>query len=215
MAIDLLIQFLGAIAFGLLSAGLQLDGPVAAVVVGVLLFFNFWGYFFLFEGLWHGQTPGKRAQRLRVVRSDGHPMRGTQMFVRNLLRIVDFMPAYYLVGVITMIITGKSQRLGDLAAGTMVVREAKARPLQSLVMPPPPVPVSGGPVVDVSGMNERQYQLVRSFLQRRESLGADARRQIASEVCAVVRPIVRTSDPTMPNEVLLERVAMAYQSRSS
>jgi uncharacterized RDD family membrane protein YckC len=211
--IDLLLQYLILLMVAAILSGIHIEGTAGIVIGSVALFLVFWGYFFLFEGLWHGQTPGKRAQHLRVVRTDGHPMGGAQMFVRNLVRIVDLFPAAYLVGMISMVVTKRAQRLGDLAAGTIVVREAKVEPIRQLVMPPPPVAVAGGPIVDVSGLNERQYQLVRSFLQRRATLGAAARAGVAAEVCAVIRPVVRTSDPMMPDEVLLERVAMAYQAR--
>ncbi|MEA2558014.1 MAG: hypothetical protein QOG88_1552 [Actinomycetota bacterium] len=216
LGIDWLIQIGITIVVVWVLSGVHVEGTAAGVIIAVFFFFVFWGYFFVFEGLWHGQTPGKRTQRLRVVRADGHPMGGARMFVRNLLRIVDFFPLYNAVGVISILATRRSQRVGDLAAGTIVIREPKPEQIRPLLItPPPPIPVAGGPVMDVSGMNERQYQLVRSFLQRRDALKAPARQQIAAEVAAVIRPVVRTSDPAMSNEVLLERVATAYQARFS
>ena len=100
------------------------SGDTALVVLYLIgVFVVFLGYYPLFEGFWNGRTPGKRAQGLRVVLTDGQPVTVGPVLVRNLVRIVDFLPAYYMIGAITMILSRRSQRLGDLAAGTIVVRE--------------------------------------------------------------------------------------------
>ena len=81
------------------------------------------GYFTLFEMLWRGQTPGKRRVGLRVIREGGYPLNFGASFLRNLLRIVDFLPFGYAVGVTVAVLGSRWQRLGDLAARTWVVRE--------------------------------------------------------------------------------------------
>jgi uncharacterized RDD family membrane protein YckC len=81
------------------------------------------GYFTLFEMLWRGQTPGKRRVGLRVIREGGYPLNFTASFLRNLLRIVDFLPVGYAVGVTVAVLGSRWQRIGDLAARTWVVRE--------------------------------------------------------------------------------------------
>ena len=113
--------------FSALSRNTGSDSVNTALIVIYLiaLFVLLWGYYPLFEGLWKGRTPGKRAQRLRVVRTDGQPVTIGPVLVRNLLRIVDFLPVYYVIGTISMILTKRSQRIGDLAAGTIVVREQR------------------------------------------------------------------------------------------
>ena len=83
-----------------------------------------WGYYPVFEFFLHGRTPGKATQRLRVVRTDGQPAGGAAILVRNLIRILDVF-LFPFLAVISMIVTARAQRLGDLAAGTMVVREAR------------------------------------------------------------------------------------------
>src|SRR6202453_4051205 len=91
-----------------------------------IIFINFcliWGYFALFEAYWHGQTPGKRAMKLRVIKDSGRQITLFEALARNLLRVVDYLPSLYLVGVITMLCNKRNQRLGDLAAGTIVVHE--------------------------------------------------------------------------------------------
>lgn len=216
LLIDMLIQVGCVFALTVVMAGLQLGEIAGIVIMSIALFFIFWGYFFVFEGLWHGRTPGKRAQRLRVVRVDGHPMSTAQMFVRNLLRIVDFLPAYYAIGAISIVVTKRSQRLGDLAAGTLVIREGKPFTPTPVVFPPPP-PVGAlapPPSVDVSGMTEAHYQLVRAYFERRGELDPTARSHLAGQIAAAVRPVVRTA-LVLSDEGLLEAAATAYRRRFS
>ena len=101
-------------------------------IFGLVSFTFFWGYYIFFETLWNGQSPGKRLTKLRVIRTDGTPITLAEAVIRNLVRMIDFLPAYYGVGVVVMFIDGQSRRLGDMAAGTLVVREAAAVTLESL-----------------------------------------------------------------------------------
>src|SRR5262245_54568432 len=109
-----------------IGATLEQNGlsSLSAWVVGGLVlisFFLLWGYYIFFELLWNGQTPGKRVVGLRVIKTDGRPITAVESLVRNLVRLVDFMPTSYGVGIVTMFITEQSQRLGDMAAGTLVI----------------------------------------------------------------------------------------------
>ena len=93
----------------------------------VVVFLIFAGYFIIFEWLWNGQTPGKRLLKLRVIREDGRPITFWEALARNLLRIFDAVPGFvipvYSVGLITIFLSGRDQRIGDIFAGTVVVRE--------------------------------------------------------------------------------------------
>jgi uncharacterized RDD family membrane protein YckC len=215
--VDGMIQFALFFLFLLIVSGFNLNGAAGVAVVSVGAFIVFWGYFFAFEGLWHGQTPGKRTQRLRVIGSDGQPIGFQAVFVRNLIRVVDFLPTAYAVGAATMVINGRSQRLGDLAAGTIVVRERKLTAPAALWMPPPPpMPAGPGqPVLDAMGMSEAQYALARSFLQRRAGLDPQARIALAAQVASAIRPSVAGAMPQAPggDEGFIEAAAAAYQSR--
>jgi len=93
---------------------------------GLVSFVFLWGYYIFFEMIWNGQTPGKRLARLRVIRGDGGPIGLTESVIRNLIRLVDFLPLIYGLGVVVMFVDGKARRLGDLAAGTMVVIEQRS-----------------------------------------------------------------------------------------
>jgi uncharacterized RDD family membrane protein YckC len=209
--IDGAIQTALYVVAALLIYAFHLGDTASTVLTIVAGFVILWGYFFIFEGLWHGRTPGKRAQRIRAVRTDGHPMSGLQMFVRNLVRIVDVLPAYYAIGAIAIVLTKRSQRIGDLAAGTLVIRERKAT--VPVPVPPPPVSVFGSRL-DASGVSEATYQLVRSFLERRDSLEPAARQRVAEEIAQAVGPTIGTPSVPMPAEQLLEEVAAAYRARS-
>ncbi len=101
---------------------LELSG-LARTLGAVGVFFGLWVYWTLLEVAWNGQTVGKRLLRIRVVRSDGSAVTVFASAVRNLLRLVDFLPACYPVGLVTMLIDKRHRRLGDLLAGTVLVRD--------------------------------------------------------------------------------------------
>jgi uncharacterized RDD family membrane protein YckC len=214
--VDWLIQAAMMWLLFVVVGAFHLQGATGVAALSFGLFMSFFGYYIAFEGLWHGQTPGKRTQRIRVVKIDGQPATFGPIFIRNILRIVDFLPTYYAIGVISIAVTSHSQRIGDLAAGTMVVREHKTVIPMSLSIPPPPVPVSSsGSMLDTTGMTEAHYSLVRSFLQRRDTLAGPARSSLAAQVAAAIRPVVHSGLPLPPgqDEAFIEAVAAAYQSR--
>src|SRR5437762_5081499 len=128
--------FLVLVVAGLLSqANFFFLGGLTLIVTLVLI----WAYFILLEWLWNGQTIGKRAYKLRVINEDGSPARFTQVLIRNLLRVADFLPAFYGLGVLVIVISPKSQRLGDLAAGTYVVRAPQPKVDWFSLRPVPPL----------------------------------------------------------------------------
>lgn len=96
------------------------------VVIALYALLNFaviWGYYMVFELIWHGQTPGKRSAGTRVIAIGGGPAGFLEVAIRNLVRLVDFMPFAYSVGLVTMLFNRQSRRLGDFAAGTLVVKQ--------------------------------------------------------------------------------------------
>ena len=101
-------------------------------LLGIISFGFFWGYYIFFEMLWNGQSPGKRWTGLRVIRTNGTPITLSESLIRNLARLVDLLPAAYGIGIITMFIDKQSRRLGDLAAGTLVVYDKAPISIQSL-----------------------------------------------------------------------------------
>jgi len=101
---------------------------IGTLIISVVLL----GYYIFFELIWNGQSPGKRAMRLRVIGINGYPVTPFAVLIRNVLRLIDFLPAYYGVGVIAMIANKDARRLGDFAAGTIVVKEGREGALSSL-----------------------------------------------------------------------------------
>lgn len=117
-AIRFAVYFAGALTLGLLGStgmGLQL----------ILMFCLLWGYPVLFEVLWNGQTPGKRALGLRVIAADGAPVGWMASFARTLLRTVDFLPFFYGIGLATCYADPWNRRLGDLVARTLVIHDPR------------------------------------------------------------------------------------------
>jgi uncharacterized RDD family membrane protein YckC len=119
--------------FGLDESEIGWGAGLAIAVYAILNFLVFWGYFMLFELKWNGQTIGKQMVKIRVVRVDGSPAGATEVAVRNLVRIIDFLPSIYLVGLITMLSNRQARRLGDLAGGTLVVKADLPVKLDDLV----------------------------------------------------------------------------------
>lgn len=99
---------------------------IGLAALGLVLFVLLWGYYFLFEWLWDGQTPGKRWLGLRVMQTNGMPITLWAALTRNLLRIADFLPIFYGVGSLVAILNPNNRRAGDLVAGTIVAREQHA-----------------------------------------------------------------------------------------
>src|SRR5687768_1508616 len=146
------------------------------------------GYFSFFEWIWSGQTPGKRWLKLRVIREDGRPVTVWEAFLRNTLRLFDMMPApFYSIGLISVFASARDQRVGDMVAGTVVVREREAEaPAFARVFEAPvsdgalrrtfkPVPF----VADLNNLSESEIAVVETFLRRRWDLSEAPRQWMA------------------------------------
>lgn len=125
LVVSVVLLFLVGIVLALVGRSRDLDDPalllqLAAVAVLYLLWL---GYGILFEVKWNGQTPGKRWAGIRTVKDGGGPVDGQAAAVRNILAVADFLPAFLVLGAVLILLTPRRQRLGDLAAGTVVVRE--------------------------------------------------------------------------------------------
>lgn len=141
----------------------------AAAVLILVQFAVLWGYYVLFEGLMDGQTPGKRIHRLRVVREGGFSVTFGVSAVRNIVRLVDMQPViFYLVGLGSILTTRRGQRLGDLAAGTIVVREA-LRPTSAVPATPPAGDPADAPPLQTA-LSEDEFRVLDRFMQRSATL---------------------------------------------
>ena len=184
---------------------------ILALALAVLLvFLIIWGYFVVFELAWNGQTPGKRAAGIRVLTTRGEPITLVHAFVRNLVRIVDYLPTSYMIGAAVILATRRSQRLGDLAAGTMVVKERTAAPPRTLAALPPEHAL---PPHQAVLFTRDDVALARDFLLRRQELPPDRRRALAREIADRFRARLGEDDRLAvspeADEWLLTRVAAA------
>ncbi|TME34309.1 MAG: RDD family protein [Chloroflexi bacterium] len=169
------------VAGALSEASFFFLGGFTLIVTAVLI----WAYFILLEWLWNGQTIGKRAFRLRVINEDGSPAQFTAVLIRNLLRLVDFLPALYGLGVLVIVLSPKSQRLGDLAAGTYVVRAP--RPQVDWFSLRTVTPLGAGVTAETRRMPGEAQRLVREFVARESQLTPTERARIAALIAAKLR----------------------------
>jgi uncharacterized RDD family membrane protein YckC len=186
-----------------------------AAIAGALAlsFFGWWGYFLLFELLWGGQSPGKRPLGLRVVRRDGQPLGFTTALVRNTLRWID---QAMLLGVFVMLIDAQSRRLGDMAAGTLVVREPRAlrrQAFDSVMMPQ--VPESRVQELPNAGrITTGDYTVIRDYFARVGDLGtAEAERLARALAGELARKLEVESGAMGDPERFLATVARAFEAR--
>ncbi len=121
------------------GTGSRMQGAQEGVIM-LLWFVMDWLYFAGYEFFWRGQTPGKRLFGLRAIRNDGLPLTLSEAVLRNFARTIDWLPAGYAFGLATMAWSRSFTRLGDLAAGTVVVREAREVARRNFQLPPPPKP---------------------------------------------------------------------------
>jgi uncharacterized RDD family membrane protein YckC len=183
-----LIVFVGLGVLGSMDSAPMVEDTLTDWIEGLLLaiyalinFLIFWGYYVLFEYLWNGQTPGKRLVHIRVVRMDGNPAGFVEVMVRNLVRIVDFLPSGYGLGLLVMFFNRQARRLGDFAAGTLVIKERADVHLRSLLTVDsfgnPAVQTDDEPVdetlllryVNIRRLTAQDYELIREALYRERS----------------------------------------------
>ena len=195
-------------------------------VVAILILIPFllqWGYFALFEGLWHGQTPGKRAAKIRVIQQSGRAITMFESLSRNLVRAIDFLPGFYAAGTISIFVTSRNQRLGDLVAGTLVIHEAKTRDQPSvgktrlfteIAQQAPAAPrASTIPADALSRLNTADLHAIETFLERRLDMTLDVRQSLAARLAAATAVRLNVSLPSNTHpETFLEEVAYGMRS---
>src|SRR5512142_2214205 len=172
------------------------DPTLVAALVLLVYVVGIVGYPVAFEALWRGQTPGKAAMGLRVVRDDGGPIRFRQALVRGLVGAVAERPGPFLgaPAVVTMLVTERSKRLGDVLAGTVVLQERV--PSTGAPVPGMPPPLAGwAPTLDLSGLGDDLALAARQFLGRAGELSPAAREQLGGQLVAAVQAVVTPPPP--------------------
>lgn len=179
--------WLAAIAIG--QTGLDTAAFLLALLGTFVVIF---GYFWACEAFWSGQTVGKKVFRLRAVGDRGEPMTFAQAGIRNVVRLVDFLPYAYGVGIVVLFANGKGKRLGDLAAGTIVVKDSDAVQLWQIPggrAADPPAPATGLAPATPAELALRRLdpelrRFVTSYARRRSELPLPLRAQLAGQVQA-------------------------------
>ena len=161
---------------------LSLGGTILILAIFVLV----WGYFMLFEGLSGGRTPGKRVLGLRVIHVGGEPLSFQGAVLRNLIRLVDLQPGGTgMAGAVSILVNSRAQRLGDIVAGTLVVRDAAAGKI--LELDELPSTRVGRPILSVE-----RFELLASYVSRRSGLSSEDRSRLAAS-------IVRSLEDSLPD----------------
>lgn len=201
-------------AFGLNEAGIELGG-IANAFLYVLVFLLVFGYPAGFETLWRGRTPGKAALGLRVVTVEGGPIRFRHAAIRAILGLLDKYLLSAVPGVLAVLGTARNQRLGDLVAGTLVLRERSAAKAPTAVAFAPPPGLEGYTAsLDVTALDLAEYTTIRSFLLRAPSLAPAARDPLARQLANPLLAKLRTTPPAgVPAEAFLVCVVAAHQRR--
>jgi uncharacterized RDD family membrane protein YckC len=215
-AIQVAVGLTIVIAVVVLFPGVRLFGAtasqwvIALFIIAIFLLNS--AYFAFFEIVWNGQTPGKRYAQLRVMKEDGRPISAYDAIARNLLRIVDSLPAFYGVGVLSVFFSKQSKRLGDFVAGTVVVHETAlegVRPFaetgvdQSL------------PAFDASSVTVDELRLIETFIQRRDSLDVALRTSMAAQIATRIGEKMQIKVYGWPRtENFLEAVLKQCRERS-
>jgi uncharacterized membrane protein SpoIIM required for sporulation/uncharacterized RDD family membrane protein YckC len=181
LLIDGLILLSGSLVLWIglpLAAGLvPLPAWVSAAGFAIVIILSFawiWGYFFYFEGFRDGQTPGKKRMHIRAVHDGGYPLTARGAAVRNLLRLVDMQPGMtWVVGGLSMMLSARTKRLGDIAAGSVVVRERLGDPL--------PEETAGAASMGPPRLSTEEFAWLARYAARRESLDPALRARIAAQ----------------------------------
>ena len=186
-------------------------------------FLLFWGYFTLFEAFWDGRTPGKRIAKIRVIQRSGRGIGLFESMTRNLLRVVDQFPFIYAVGVVSIFLTRDHQRLGDLAAGTLVIHDrenlaelsstSSGRTFTAGMFEQTPVPErrmaspdSAG--IRIQGLGAMDLEVLEGFFARRLDFSLETRAQLAKRIADGIQAKTGLAAPAgVSTETFLEEVA--------
>ena len=199
-----------------LAVGVSFWDKASLWVISIAIFIVFcvyWGYFAVFEILWKGQTPGKRWAGIRVIKDTGRPINAFEAIARNLIRIFDYFPGFYGVGVVTMLLNAKHQRLGDFVAGTLVVHESSDRESQMFfnygASPEFPLP-------QAAHLTLQEAELIETFLARRLDLAPQVRIYNAQQIAGMIAARLGVQPESRPaqDEAFLELLVREFRNRA-
>jgi len=203
----------------------------AVAIIIIVVFLANWGYFTFFEAFWNGRTPGKRVARIRVIQRSGRAIGLFESMARNLVRYIDMQPfPLYAVGVISIFATRQHQRLGDLAAGTLVVRDrveetplwgesgARTFTAQSFdtgTPAPEPHTAYSLPADRVAKLAATDLEVLEGFFARRLDMSLPTRYALAERIAAAIQAKSGLERPTeISVETFLEATARQLRDQA-
>lgn len=198
--IDLMVRLAVLLVFAIVMALVNVATGIDGLSIGAILVIYFaldWFYYVLFETLWSGRSPGKRALKLRVVGQDGRSLTVLDSVLRNLLRAADFLPFGYAVGLVIMSVDPRFRRFGDLVAGTVVVIEETGRISDRLHLHPPPTPEEYAALPARPDVSRDELDAIELLLRRRGTLAPLREVELAELIAPVLakRMQARYKDP--------------------
>lgn len=219
--IDTLLQ--GMLLFAAMIAGVSVAlvsqmGSTWAIAIVILVYFGiYWGYFAVFETVWKGQTPGKRLIKIRVIKGDGRSINVYDAMIRNLIRIIDFLPTAYGVGVLTMFIDKKNRRLGDLVAGTVVIHDREHVGIEANLGTEVAVQSQALATYDVTKLEPEYLAMIERFMARRFDIEYGARLSTGDQLASMVRSKlgITKEEQRGSDEDFLQNVARALRDTAS
>lgn len=218
----LVMVILGLAAWGVftLVSMSQMPSHVKGIAYGfivMVLIFGFFiihfGYHMFFEGTWQGQTPGKRVAQIRVIEQNGQPVTWPAVIIRNLLRVID--TGLMLIGVLSIMVDNKERRFGDLAAGTVVVRERNSELLTTSKddIDLENIKPVDADMLDIGRITPQEYEILISFLKRRKTMAKKQRPVVAAKLMQHFKE--KLADGSTKNaEEYLEGLYQAYRTRA-
>lgn len=208
MGVGLVVGIAGIFGIGGLAKYWPSSSMWVAALMLLFYFLLYFGYFACFEIIWNGQTPGKRKTKIRVIKDSGRPLTPAETIARNLMRIVDWMPGFYGVGIVSMLLTKENKRLGDLVAGSLVVREtslSEIRPVWEAAQDPA---ISSLTALGAIHLSNEECALIESFLNRRIDLEPAVRFRMADDILRRLKPkLTLPAENSLSTEKLLEMLA--------
>ncbi len=212
-AVMLGIIFVALIVIALVGSLIALQphslaaGSVLSAFALLFLFGFVFAYYAGLELLWDGQTVGKRALKLRVLRDNGTPVDTAAVLARTVVRLVDFLPVGYLVGLVSMVVDGRARRLGDIVGGTIVVREGDSAPtLREIAVGAEPAawgPPASGQEAPVHLLTADELAAAREFLRRAATFPPPERAALAWRVATTLAIRIGYSEPIFHPEWFL------------
>jgi uncharacterized RDD family membrane protein YckC len=192
------------------SFGSQLGLWLIAITF-LIIFGIYAGYFVFFETLWQGQTPGKSFAKIRVIRDDGRPIGLAQATLRSLLRPLD---EFLYIGAIFIMFSQREKRLGDWAAGTIVIESQRATASATFTISEQARSLYTEllDIADLSQLLPDDFAIIREYLQRRDAMEFKPRMALAAKLTQQVTAIINLEKlPAVAPDVFLEAVYLAYQ----